>query len=80
VARRLARTSTPALLAAIARGRAHPTTGGAEPLQLQVAGVYRARDGAYRAPLVVRDSRATYVATLVISSTSAGPRVARLER
>jgi hypothetical protein len=80
VARSLARTATPQLLARVQAQQARPSARPVRPLRLTVTGVIRDAGSTYRVPLALEKSLAVHVATVVVTSTVNGPRVASLER
>lgn len=79
-ARRLARTATPDLVTALRRDMARPTARPAQPLALVIVGNARRADGRYLVALGLRHAHGAHVATLLVTPTADGPRVARLQR
>jgi hypothetical protein len=80
LARSLARTATPQLLARVQAQQARPSVRPARPLRLTVNAVSHDAENAYRVPLALDGPPASHVVTLVVTSTVNGTRVTSVER
>jgi hypothetical protein len=77
---RLAASTTPGVLAALATDGVRPVARPARPLPLTPLGAYRGARGRYRVPLVRADHPGRQVVTVIVAATARGPRVVALER
>lgn len=78
--RRLAATTTPAVLATLRGRAARPVARPARPLALTLLDAYPDDGGRFRIPLVLAGEPGRQVVTLIIAATSHGPRIVALER
>jgi hypothetical protein len=76
--RRLARTTTPTLFAALGDHVPRRVATPPRPLALRPAGVYRGAGALFLVPLLTREG--VHVMTLTVAPTRTGARVAQLER